>query len=467
MKRLLAALFGLVCALGVAYGIYRYVSSPGAPEIEYKTAPVERKKLVAQVTASGTLSARVTVQVGSQVSGRLQEIMVDWNSPVKKGQLIARIDPQLFQAALEQANANFMSAKAQVTRAEVQLVEADRIYARSKALAAQSLAAQTEVDAAETAAKVAKTQIDVSKAAVAQTVAALNLAQVNLSYTKIVSPIDGIVISRNVDVGQTVAASLSAPVLFTIAEDLRKMQLDTFVAEGDVGRMEPGMRAQFTVDAYPGSKFSGEIAMIRFAPQTVQNVVTYDAVLAVDNSDLRLRPGMTANISIVYQERDDALVVPNAALRFKPAREPDAGASDASMPSPWASAYGPEGDGGEGRRRRHGDVGVAADGGDSGWHSGRGGRDGGSFASGGEGRSRVARKVYVLRNGEPESVDVRTGLSDGTNTEILAGELKEGDKVILDAVALGQKVTPTTVPGMGGSPGTGGGGGGGSRRSPF
>jgi HlyD family secretion protein len=304
MKRALMAVFGLVLLGGIGFAIWRFVVSPKAPVVEYKTSPVERKKLVAQVTASGTLSARVTVQVGSQVSGRVQEILVDWNSPVKKGQLIARIDPQLFQAALEQANANYLSAKAQLVKSEVQVLNDERIYARAKALAAQSLAGQAEVDAAETTAKVSRAQVDVSKAALAQAQASLNQAQVNLSYTKILSPIDGIVISRSVDVGQTVAASLSAPVLFTIAEDLRKMQLDTNVAESDVGRMEAGQSAQFSVDAYPGRKFYGEIAMIRNAPQTVQNVVTYDAVLAVDNADLKLRPGMTANIAIIYQERE-------------------------------------------------------------------------------------------------------------------------------------------------------------------
>jgi len=445
MKRILAIVAALVLTVGVVYGVYRFATAERAPEIDYKTTKVARQKLVAQVTASGTLSARVTVQVGSQVSGRVQEILVDWNSPVKKGQLIARIDPQLFQATLEQAHANYLSAKAQLTRAEVQAFDADRVYTRAKALGAQSLAGQAEIDTAETNAKVAKTQIDVAKATVEQARAALNLAQVNLSYTKIVSPIDGVVISRSVDVGQTVAASLSAPVLFTIAEDLRKMQLDTNVAEGDVGRMEAGQRAQFSVDAYPGAKFSGEIAMIRYAPQTVQNVVTYDAVLAVDNSDLRLRPGMTATISIVYQERENALVVPNAALRFKPAKEPDAGASDASL-APFPH------DGGPGEHRRHM--------GDGGRHDGGGGGFGAMFG-GAEGRGR--KRVYVLRNGEPVAIDVRAGLTDGTSTEILAGDLKEDDLVIVDAVTKGQK--PSTpmgaAPGM--SPGGMGGGGGGRR----
>lgn len=454
MKRALWIVVGLVVAALVVFGGWKLAAQADKVEIDYKTAKVQKQKLVAQVTASGTLSARVTVQVGSQVSGRVQEIFVDWNSPVKKGQLIARIDPQLFQAQAAQANANYVSAKAQLARAEVLAFDADRIYTRAKALAAQSLAGQAEVDTAETNAKVAKTQIDVAKATLEQMGAALNLAQVNLSYTKIISPIDGVVISRNVDVGQTVAASLSAPVLFTIAEDLKKMQLDTNVAESDVGRMEPGMRAQFTVDAFPGVKFPGEIALIRYAPQTVQNVVTYDAVVAVDNSDLRLRPGMTATIAIVYQERESALVVPNAALRFKPPKEADAGAQDASAgPPPWVSEGGA--DGGEGFHRRHGDGGP------------RDGGGGGFRGNGGGGEGRNRKKVYVLRNGEAVGVDVRTGLTDGSFTEILAGELAEGDLVITDATTKGQKPAAAAGAAPGMSPMSGGGGGGTGRRQGF
>lgn len=460
MKRALLALLALVCVVALGYGVYRYTTSARAPTVEYRTAPAERKRLVAQITASGTLSARVTVQVGSQVSGRVLEIFVDWNSPVKKGQLIARIDPQLFQASVEQSNASYLSAKAAVTRADLQAFDADRTHTRVTALAAQALAGQAEVDTADTAAKVAHTQVDTAKAALAQAAASLNLARVNLSYTKIVSPIDGVVISRSVDVGQTVAASLSAPVLFTIAEDLRKMQLDTNVAESDVGRLTPGLRASFTVDAYPGSKFDGEIAMIRYAPQTVQNVVTYDAVLAVENPDLRLRPGMTANIAITHQERDNALTVPNAAFRFQPpgadAGRPRGAGGAGSGASPDDSASAHDG-GADGEHRRR--DGGRPDGGrpDGGWS--RDGGSGGSGGSGREGRGRSsARRLYVLRNGEPVAVDVRTGLTDGTSTEVLSGELNEGELVVLDALTRGVKAAATGMPGMTPS-------GGGGRRS--
>lgn len=449
MKRALLALVAALCVVTLGYAIYRGTAGSRAPTVEYRTAPAERKRLVAQVTASGTLSARVTVQVGSQVSGRVQEIFVDWNSPVKKGQLIARIDPQLFQASVEQSSAAYLSAKAAVTRSELQAFDADRTLTRVKALAAQGLAGQAEVDTADTNAKVAHTQVDTAKAALAQAVASANLARVNLSYTKIVSPIDGVVISRNVDVGQTVAASLSAPVLFVIAEDLRKMQLDTNVAEGDVGRLAPGLRASFTVDAYPGSKFDGEIAMIRYAPQTVQNVVTYDAVLAVENTDLRLRPGMTANIGITYQERDDALTVPNAAFRFQPAGE-DAGKARGAGRGATDDAPAEQDGGGEERPRRR-------DGGrrDGGWDGGWAGSGGGGGRGGGRGRS-SARRVYVLRGGEPVAVDVRAGLTDGTSTEVLSGDLREGDLVVLDALAKGVKPAATAMPGM--TPARGGGG---------
>ncbi|HQY63260.1 MAG: efflux RND transporter periplasmic adaptor subunit [Myxococcales bacterium] len=457
MKRALVFVLVAVCVIALGYGLYRVTAGARVPPVEYRTAPAERRRLVAQVTASGTLSARVTVQVGSQVSGRVQELFVDWNSPVKKGQLIARIDPQLFQAAVEQSNAAALAAKAAVTRADIQAFDAERTYTRVKALAAQGLAGQAEVDAAETNAKVARTQVDTAKAALAQAAASANLARVNLSYTKIVSPIDGVVISRSVDVGQTVAASLSAPVLFTIAEDLRKMQLDTNIAEGDVGRLAPGQRAAFTVDAYPGSKFDGEIAMIRYAPQTVQNVVTYDAVLAVENPDLRLRPGMTANIGITYQEREDALTVPNAAFRFQPPGD-DAGKPRGASTSPDDAGGGPRdggADGGvEGERPRRRDGGRP----DGGW-AGRGER------GAGEGRGRAsARRLYVLRGAELVAVEVRTGLTDGSATEVLSGDLREGDLVVLDAVARGVKPATTAMPGMGPARGGGGGGGGGGGR---
>src|SRR5215472_12744590 len=270
---------------------------PAAPRFE--TATVQRGRLISRVTATGTLSALVTVQVGTQVSGRIAQLNVDFNSSVKKGDLIAKIDPQLFEAAVEQARANYIEAKGNLAKSRAQAADAQRQLIRAKTLLQKQLISQADHDTTETAKLAADAQVEVSLGAVEQARAALHQAEINLAYTSIISPIDGTVISRNVDVGQTVAASLQAPTLFTIAENLKKMQVDTNVAEADVGRLEPGMIATFTVDAYPNERFRGTIRQIRNAPQTVQNVVTYDAVIDVDNSDLKLRPGMTTNVTVI------------------------------------------------------------------------------------------------------------------------------------------------------------------------
>ncbi len=397
---------------GGVFAYLRYAEAHKPPDITYKTANVEYKTIVGRATASGTLQATVTVQVGTQVSGRVQSLFADFNSPVKKGQLVAKIDPQLFLAAVAQSRANYLSAQAGVIQAQAKSVDADRVYKRTKALNEQSLASQTDVDTADTNVLVAKAGIDVAKASLAQAQAQLNQNEVNLSYTSITSPIDGVVISRNVDVGQTVASSLSAPVIFTIAEDLRKMQVNTNIAEGDVGRLQPGMAANFSVDAFPGQIFKGTIAQIRNAAQTVQNVVTYDAVINVDNTDLRLRPGMTANVTLIFDTRNHALSVPNAALRFRPA--PGAVVEVAASASSSASST----DGGAPR----------------GGGGGKGGR--GARGAGGDPNKALPtdpKTLYVLVGGHPSPVSVHVGLSDGTTSEILDGAIKEGDAVITDS----------------------------------
>lgn len=393
---------------GIGFGIWKWRTGKNDEEVTYKTASVEKKRITARVTASGTLQATVTVQVGAQVSGRISELKVDFNSTVKKGQLIAKLDPQLFIAAVEREKANFASAKAGVVRAEAQQKDAEATLKRTKALNEQGLASAAELQTAETGVSVNAAATEVAKAALEQAKAALNQAQVNLSYTTIVSPIDGTVISRSVDVGQTVAASLQAPVLFTIAEDLRKMQVHTSVAEGDVGRLKQDMEATFTVDAFPGQRFKGKVGQIRNAAQTVQNVVTYDAVIDVDNSDLRLRPGMTATVTIIYSERPDAVAVPNAAMRFKPPAEalPSSSTTIASAATPGAS--GPR------RERPPRDHGANGE------------------------ESSAPRTVYVLRAGKPEPVSIKSGLSDGTVSEVVSGELHEGDQVVVDATVPGK-----------------------------
>jgi HlyD family secretion protein len=348
-------------------------SAPEAPR--FITANVARGDVTSRVTATGTLSATVTVQVGTQVSGRIQTLAADFNSQVKKGQVLATIDPQLFNAALAQSAANEKAALANVTKAKAQYADAERKLARAAELAGQKLIAPADLDTARAESDVAKATIDAAEAAVSQARAQRSQAQVNLGYTTITSPIDGIIISRAVDVGQTVAASLQSPTLFTIAEDLTNMQVHTNVAEADVGKLRQDLAATFTVDAFPNRHFNGRIRQIRYAATVVSNVVTYDAVIDVENPELLLRPSMTANVTFITQEAKDVLKVPNAALRFK--FEPMAKTDQVSAPKAGT------------------------------------------------------RAVTVLRNGQPERVAVATGVTDGSFTEVLSG-LEEGEQVVTD-----------------------------------
>ena len=436
---------GLLAAGGA--GAWRWRQTHRKAPVEFDTANVDRGKIIARVTATGTLSALVTVQVGTQVSGTIQKLLVDFNSPVKKGQLIAKIDPQLIAASLEQARANFEAAQGNLLKAEAQERDAGRQFERSRDLLDRKLIAQADFDTTQANLEVAKGASAAARGTLAQAKAALFQAQVNLNMTSIVSPTDGTVISRSVDVGQTVAASLAAPTLFVIAKDLREMQVDTSVAEADVGKLSTAMAATFTVDAFPGERFRGKVRQIRNAPTTLQNVVTYDAVIDVANPDLKLRPGMTANITFIAAERDGVVRVPNAALRFRPTPEifsalgipVPAGVRDAGN-----RAGGPAGGG------------TAAGGGA---HSG-GAAPGGGAGPGGPGGARPhgaghgdaptdRRSVWALRDGKPQMVPLRIGLSDGNMTEMLEGELREGEAVIVDASAADGQApgAPATAPG--------------------
>ncbi len=259
----------------------------------YRTDPVTKGDVQQAVTATGTVNAVTTVQVGTQVSGTIKTLYVDFNSRVKKGQIIAQIDPSTFESQVQQSQANLLSAKANLEKADAALVDAKRTYDRNKELFSKNLIPRSDLDTAETTYQTDKAQVEVAKAEVEQAKAALAYARQNLAYTKIISPVDGVVISRNVDVGQTVAASFQTPTLFTIAQDLTKMQIDTNVAESDIGVIKLGQEVDFTVDAYPETTFEGKVWQIRQAPITVQNVVTYDVVIQVRNKDLKLMPGMS------------------------------------------------------------------------------------------------------------------------------------------------------------------------------
>ena len=272
---------------------------------KYSTEAVGRGEVVSRVSASGTLSALVTVDVGSQVSGRIQSLYADFNSVVKKGERVAKIDPALYEAAVAQARANVIAARGNLQRLQVQAEEAKRLAKRSEQLFEQRIVAENDRDTTRANARAAEAAASQAEGQLAQTAAALRQAETNLRYTDIIAPTDGIVISRAVNVGQTVAATMQAPIIFTIAQDLRAMEVHTSVAESDVGQLKEGMAAEFSVDAYPTRKFQGRVSQVRVSPTTVQNVVTYDAVVDVENPELELKPGMTATESdIIMAVRD-------------------------------------------------------------------------------------------------------------------------------------------------------------------
>lgn len=420
---LVAAAATAVATMPVASGC-----KSSKPTVQWETAEVDRGRIVARVTATGTLSALVTVQVGSQVSGRIQQLFADFNSLVKKGQLIAKIDPQLFQASLEQARANHAAAEGNLAKAKVQAAQAEIDLKRQSTLAERKLVAQADLDLARSNFEAAKAQIAVALGNLQQAKAALNQAKVNLAYTNIVSPTDGVVISRSVDVGQTVAASLSAPTIFVIAEDLRKMQVNTSVAEADVGKLTAGMDATFVVDAYPGERFKGKVRQIRNAAQTVQNVVTYDAVIDVDNGELKLRPGMTANVNFVFANRENVLRVPNGALRFRP------------NPELFAALQS------QGKGTLDGGAGLSAAAGAR-PRMGRPGSD----------EPPDQKTVWTLAEGLPRPLKIKVGATDGSKTEVVEGALKEGEQVIVDATVTGGAKPGGMLPGAPAAPRGGGG----------
>jgi len=402
-----------VLAVGVAIGGYVFFGGERKIPVRYKTAPVERGAIVSVVNATGTINPVTMVQVGSQVTGMVQSLNADFNSVVKKDQIVAQIDPFPYRARRDQASANLANAKAAVLKSKADLAQRKRELDRVQSLIKQQFVSQNDVDVAVTAHEGAVAQLAVAEAAVKQAQAALEAAELDLTYTVIKSPINGIVISRQVEVGQRVNASMSIPVIFMVAQDLTKMQVDANVSEADIGGMTEGKEVAFTVDAYPGERFLGKIRQVRNAPISVQNVVTYDVVVGVDNTDLRLKPGMTANVSIIVARRDQALKVPNAALRFMPPKTTE---------GEGIPAAGPAGTAAQPVRPAPG-----ADGGGS-------------------------RTVWRLGpSGDPEPLSVQVGISDGLVTELTSGELKEGDPVIVGFESSRVARTENLPPGFGGS----------------
>jgi len=405
-----------VAAIGLAIGGYVFFNGERKAPIRYRTAVVERGSVVSIVNATGTINPVVSVQVGTQVSGMIKSLHADFNSRVKAGDKVAVIDPEPFKARRDQAAGNLEMARSNVARSRSDLAQRKRERDRVQSLVSQEFVSQNDVDVALTNHQSAEAQLRVSEAQVKQAEAALNSAELELKYTVIRSPVDGIVVARNVEVGQTVASSFATPNLFLIALDLTKMQVDTNVSESDIGGMTEGREATFTVDAYPGVQFAGVIRQVRLAPINVQNVVTYNVVVAVDNQDLRLKPGMTANVSITVAQKDQVLKVPNAALRFSPPQgERAEGASGGGKP-------------------------VKVNAGEAGHSRGSSGDSSGQ-----------ARKVWKLAaNGEPESFLVHTGISDGAATEVMDGPVAEGDMVVVGIeTARGDRRSSELPPGFG------------------
>jgi len=399
-KRVVIIVVVLLMIAGAGFGYWRMGNS--GKESLYAAVPVSRGNVSQVVSSTGTLQAVVTVLVGSQVSGTIAKLNADFNTRVKKDQVVAELDQAKFSARVDETRANVRAAEAGLAKSKVAVEDTLRTLTRNKELMQRELLSQSELDAAQTAYDAARSQLNVSQAQVGQAQAALNQANIDLGYTVIRSPVDGIVISRNVDVGQTVAASLSAPTLFTIANDLTKMEVHTSVDEADVGNVSEEQEVTFTVDAFAARRFRGKVYQVRNAPIVVQNVVTYDAVVRIDNKELLLKPGMTANVQFLVSQKEDVLTIPNMAIRFKPPEEKNEAQEllrqeqSRTAPRPGARRTSRSGGGGGGEVRRVRQV-----------------------------------RIYVLRNAKAQPLDVQLGISDGSRTEVVSGDLKENDPVII------------------------------------
>jgi len=398
-KRWRRALLAGAGLLAVGAGVAAYWGTRREPPVHYATAPVSRGIVERAVSASGTVNPVLTIIVGSYVSGVIVRQYCDYNTQVKKGQLCAQIDPRPYQMLVDQAKADLATARAQLTKDRANLAYLKITYERDSGLLKRGIVSQDTLDSAKSAYDQGQAQVALDQATIQQKEAALKAAQINLEYTDIRSPVNGTVVSRNITIGQTVAASFQTPTLFLIATDLTQMEVDTNISEADIGGMREGDRTTFTVEAFPGRPFEGRVVQVRQAPQTVQNVVTYDVVIGVDNKDLLLKPGMTATTRIIVARRENVVRVPDQALRFAPSRLPQAQPSSAPGDKPEAQDA----------------------------------RQGGS--------------VWMLRDGQPQRVAVKLGLDDDSYSEVLEGKLAVGDQLIV-----GEQRAGATQPALGPRP---------------
>ena len=354
----------IIIILAIGFALVKKIKS--APK--YTTVPIGHNTITQVVEASGTINPVQTVDIGSQVSGKIEAIYVDYNSEVKKGQLLAQIDTSLFEAQLQQASASVANAKANYQKIIAVMENDKKTYNRYKNLYARNFIAKSELDYAESTYFSDVAQINAAKAQIMQAEASYKTAAANMRYTKIISPVDGIVVSRAVDVGQTVAASFQTPTLFMVAQDLTKMQIETNVSEGDIGKVKVGQEADYTLDGYQDSVFKGKVSQVRISPTTVSNVVTYTVIIEVDNEDGKLIPGMTANVSIITSKKENVMTVPNSALKFTPQQN---------------------------------------------------------------GQKYNSQGIWIMENRRPKRVNIETGVSDDSNTEVISKELTGNEEVII------------------------------------
>jgi HlyD family secretion protein len=425
----------LLLAGGGGYLLLR----PKKADVKWRFGAVQQGPLQQRISATGTLSALVQVTVGSQVSGTIAALYVDYNTEVRKGQPIAQIDPTLLQATLSDAQAG-------LERANTNLEDAQRQLARTQRLAKEKLVSEQDLEARQVAFQTAQANLQTARAA-------LERARTNLGYATITAPVSGVVVSRNVDVGQTVAASFNTPTLFLIAQDLTKMKLEASIDEADIGQVKSGQQGFFTVDSYPDTQFKGTVSQVRLEPITQQNVVTYKVVMEVENPDLRLRPGMTANVAIQTQSRDSVLKVPSAALRFNPIAFMPAGAAPGGAEKGAAKAEGKTDGAGQGRGQGRGAAFQ-----NGGRPGGQGGGRMGDGAPGPLGKGLVSRRedrVWVLEGGKPKALPVKAGITDGQFTEVSGEGLSEGMQVLVGVEQQARTAggaAPITGPGSGPRP---------------
>jgi HlyD family secretion protein len=465
-KKVIWIIVALVVVTGVILGLTVFKNGKNG-ELKYRTETIGRGDIEALVVTSGTLNPIETIDIGAQVSGRIEKLFADFNSPVKKGEIVAELDQEPLQMKIQQNEASYKSRVAALEQAKVNQDTAKKSYERAQSLFAKSLLSVEEMDAAEANYLNAKSSLVSAEASLAQAKTTLDLSRVDLSYAIIRSPVDGVVITRKVNIGQTLQSGFNVPVLFQVATDLTKMKVECSVDESDIGKVKEGQKVRFTVEAYPNDQFNGVVQQVRVSPETVQNVVTYTTIVNVDNPEKKLLPGMTATVSIIVGEAKNVLRVSNAALRFTPTLSAEEMAkiqqemrdrfmaqrqAQGGQPGGAAPAQGASGAPAAGGQRPQGQAGqTGAQGGPMTFTRQGGGQGGGT-------RQQMPRVWMQDKDGKLKMVMVRTGVSDTSYTEIVRGEIKEGD-VVLTGTMSAQSATTDGGPRMGGMMFMGGPGG--------